>query len=242
MTTQELIDFYKSLLAYDLDSQHGASPSDANVVADLNRALRWISNKIGIYKPSLTLSLATDTGDDYPLFDLTNGTCVSSVVVELFNVTIDGIPLAAPLATAGFRQGLWTLGELNDYYPYWRTSGEGVPVRAVWLNARHLMLWPKPTAAIKASTNHQVGARVLAADLSASALSGVPEIPNNCHEAIAYFAAANTGLATASEPEQINRLNSYKAQAEQVILDTARESNGSFSNQTINRNINNIIF
>ena len=93
-----------------------------------------------------------------------------------------------------------------------------------------------------ASTNHQIMARVLASDLAAGTPDGIPEIPNNCHEAIAYLAAANTGLATASEAEQINRLNSYRAQAEQLIVDTARESMSSFYDRTVNQNINNVIF
>lgn len=227
MTTQELIDLYKLLTDYDLD-QRGGNTNSA-IVLVLNEALRNIAKSMTIIDPLLALNLNNDDGGAYPKYHLANATATTKQVLELYTVTINGFTLLSPDRT---RPGTWTFPEFEACYPSWMAATASTPVVGVWMNAAELLIWPPPSAEIKASTKNYICAKVLPPNLSAAALSASPAIPTVAHEAIAYEAAWISASATASEKEQLLRIEMFKDRVNKLVTDAARETSSSFFNST----------
>jgi hypothetical protein len=131
-----------------------------------------------------------------------------------------------PLYTAdGRAQGLWALDELENYVPQWRTDDAGETRRAVHIGTK-LLLNPKPTQALVDAGNNFLSALILAPTLSASGLAVEPQIPEELHECLAYFAAVRSAMPYVTEQEGWARLKAYQESWQGVVEEVRRENLG----------------
>lgn len=200
MTYAQMQTQLADLLQYDLDNYQGASPSATDVAEILNRAARFISKQIYQYDPSISLTTTIDDGD----MD-TFGSAFGKDVLEVKRVIINGVPLKA----ADGSIGMWTLQEVERSYPQWRTATNGLPRVAFQVN-RTLYLYPKPAAAY---SNSYVAGQYLCATLSGSDTALSYDLPDELHPAVVEMAAVYAANPTVSEPEGLQRLERFAANA-----------------------------
>lgn len=200
MTLAELRTRTRNFLLYDLDSFYGASPSDADLDESINWAIRSLGRRLFLYDPKIAFTV-TGTGT----YDIESSS-FSRTCLFVDKVIING----TILRDFYNRFGLYTLDQLDARYPSWRTT-TGTPTAAA-LSSQLLFLYPAPTAPISGCF---VSAQYLPASLSSSGQT--PDIPLELHEAIAFLAAFNQALPTATEQEQYERLKAYKSETFELI-------------------------
>lgn len=198
MQLSELRTLLGELQQLDLDNQAGASPSTSALDAQLNRAMRWLAEVTHCcYDNNVSLTLVDGTAK-YSI------QATSPKMLEIDRVTIDGIPLKG---VDGY-EGLWTLGELTAYHPFYASYTNGRPTVAYMLDELYLAFSPTPDAAAAALTCKLAGP-IIPATLTNNA--DEPAIPVQYHEHLAYIAAAFSSEPLLSEAESWTRVQAYNA-------------------------------
>jgi hypothetical protein len=216
MTTAQLITRVGQYLAYDLDSFYGASPTDAQVVATLNEALREIAKAAFLVEPSIALTMVDGTST----YSLRSTSTVAKKVDQVLRVAINHYPLKT---YDGKRRGLWTFTDLEEYAPNWRDADNGTPRAAVQMGDK-LILYPPPTATVVSDGNNYVTGTKLPADLSENATSASPDIPEELHEPLAKLAAAKSADPNATEGHQDARIARLYQQAMGAANEVGRQN------------------
>lgn len=203
-----------------LDNYDGTSATASQKTAQINWAIRELGRRMHLYDPrivfTLTSPIASTNGAMFNLRD-TAGT-VSRKVWKVLGVVIDNNTLRSYAGT----QGLWALDQLNRVNPAWRTEPTGTPTRAVQLSRTRLLLSPPPSGAF---SNNFIAGYYIPASLVNSTDDGVePDIPEELHECLAYFAAQKVAMPTATEQEQWTRLGAYKAEWEEMVNEIALQN------------------
>jgi hypothetical protein len=196
------------MVQMDLDmllSSTPESPNDADWLAVINQALRFISRRVLLFNPAVSLTL-TAGGKFYNLRDISTPT-VGQRVLQPVSVSINGAVLRDRFSR---NPGLWSFEELQAQYPSYLTAGEGTPSLAVWLgnnDAYNLILYPAPSSVVVTAGQNWISGLVLPADLALD--TDVPGIPEECHEAVAALAAVYASLPGVTEQEAWQRVQAY---------------------------------
>lgn len=206
MITSELIQMVKDHTQYDLDNSAGTAPTDAQIVAQINWAQRAIARIVEPFDPSITLTLTGSTAT----YNLRSLTVVSKKVIRIARVMINGVWL---MTRSGRDPGLWSLDEIEQYAPTWRTDGTGTPTKAVQYDTT-LLLHQSPSGVF---ANNYIAGVYFPADLSSSSLSGVPDLEEELHEALAMTAAIYAADPMVSEAEGLSRLARFNGRAAEAI-------------------------
>lgn len=207
------------LQAYNLDNYKGPNPSDADLTAQLNWALRLVSRRVCLWDPAVIFTLKASQATCR--YDTVTGANARFAyrIVRPHLVVIAGDTLYGP---TGY-PGLWTMGEMDHLSPSWRSEGDGVPCRAIAL-PNHLRIWPAPDAATVAAGNSWVSAQILAPDLSATDDAAVPMLPEVLHEPLAMVAAFKSALPVASDASAWTMLKAFSQDAWAVVEEVRREN------------------
>lgn len=221
MTLQQLIDLKISFQQLDLDDRDGTAPTTAQQVASVNWAIRAISRLIFQYDPSIAFTPIADQ-DGYDL----RGTAFSRKILRPYLVVINGNPLRT---ANGDDYGFWTLTEFEKIAPGWRTLTSGIPFRAAYQGTR-LWLNPKPTADVVTAAGCYVAGQYMAADMTVSDLALSPDIPEELHECLAFFAAAKASLPFLTEQEAWQRAQAINAEWQDLVGQVRRENIGQIQN------------
>lgn len=217
VTLTSILDLRTRNLAFDLDSAYGESETLQQQVDSVNWAIRAISARIFQYDPKITLTLTAGMAD----YNLRDTAVVSRKIIRPFSVCINGSML---WDASRNDYGMWTLAELERRNPSWRTDTSSIPTKAVYYGGNRLLLHPTPTADVVSAGNNFISGQYLAANLTTSDGSNSPDIPEELHEAIAYYAAAHSALPNLSENEAWQRVSAYNAEW-QSSADTIRREN-----------------
>jgi len=226
MTTQQLIERFRKLTSYDLDPFVGLEGTDEEVVGLLNEAMVEIAVAAYLVDPAVSLTVTPGTGS-YSL----EGSAFGWRIVEPISVVAGGRRLQSAVGTGWSDQapGLWTIGELNRFYPTWPTDAAGQVARAVWAGDR-LILHPAPAGVV----NVTVEAQILPPALSADELDAEPELPVRLHPAIAMRAVYNGCLINAQSSDQFSRLQTQVSEAMGLAMDIGRRNRASrFGSPTV---------
>ncbi len=197
--------------AFDLDNFLGEDPSEADFDALINWSIRAVSDYTRCnydHKIVLTLVAGTHVTD---CRDITTP-AVSRKVLEPRLVTINSGFLRNPRG----ERGLWTLSELEANYPGYQTYDNGKSARAIWLPNNQLLLSAPPSSVVVSDGNNFISGWYLAADIATSD-TALPDIPEELHEVLVYFAAFHASLPSVSEQEGWARLKSYNAEYEALV-------------------------
>lgn len=213
MTLSELQTLLGQLTAMDLDNFAGESPSSSDTRAQLNAALRWVSRYIHLFNPKVTLTLTAGT-QIYNIQDVTTP-IVSHRCIRPLTCMINGARLYGEDRRS---YGMWNYGAFIQAFPTWETVDDAAPFVALLYQEGKLILHPTPVAATVSAGNNFLASYVLAADLSAS--GDVPDIPVDCHEAIACLAAVWASDPQIAEDEALQRVGRYNARAYEALQDT----------------------
>jgi hypothetical protein len=202
MDLTDLQTLQSELLSGDLDNFAGETPSGSAQTLQINWALRYISRRLVLvgYQIGLTL-IASQI--NYDIEDVTTPV-VTQRVIQPFHVVINGVPLSDRFARDF---GLWSLSELQRQYPTYRGDASGTPKLACWLGrngARGLLIYPAPSAGVVSGGHNYIAGQCEAPDLVNG--TDVPQIPYDCHEAVAALAAIYAAIPTISAVEAWSRL------------------------------------
>lgn len=216
-----------------LDNYVAASPSPTELTAQVNWGVRHFARKLHLFDPriSLTLNSVASTNDTiYNIRDTVGLSAgpytvetpstpvVSKRVVKPYVVFIDG----QPLLDWNGSPGLWSLSQLEERYPTWRTGTTGTVAIAVYLGNGRLLLYPPPSAA---GSNHFISGTYLPADLVVTTDDAKsPDLPDELHEALAYFVAQHVAMPTVTEGEAWTRLKAYNAEWFELVSEIATEN------------------
>ena len=205
MVLSELRALLTDLLAYDLDNYQGESPSDVELNAQINWALRALSKELFLFDPKVDFKLTTGE----PRYRLDSRKVVSKRVVRPLYVTIDGNKLWNAQSDG---YGMWGWEEFIGQHPTWEAATNGTPTKAVSYGAREIIIHIPPTATIAAQADNYIAGQVLANDLTGIGVLDDPSdqgIPAEVHESIAYLAAIYAATPNVTEQEGYARLAAY---------------------------------
>lgn len=196
MTLTQLIARFKSLASYDLDVV-GETLSDLEITDYLNQAqaelakrARWFSNKI-------SFSSAANQG----VYGLRSG-AFDVPLIQITLVILDKNPLKQ-----------LSMESLERRFPSWRTDPPGTPEYSVLPNGSELILYPTP---LVATENNYVAGYCLPVPLSLDTPGVGSTLPEEIHTYIASLAVVLAAEPMATEPQQLNRLSSLRANAYQL--------------------------
>lgn len=220
MTVTQLVQMMSDLASFDLDNfsmSAAGTITDANAVAQLNKAQTRISLRIGMFDHSVVTTLVDGTAR----YLATNTNVFAKGIIKPTYVVINGNPLLRADRTDF---GMWTVSEYQREVNAFRsvTATTGVPRLAAW-DGTNITLYPTPNAAVVSTGNNYVAGTIFAADLSSSAMSATPDLPTKLHEALAVKATVWGALATTSQSEGWKRLQALDADAEEAIQEAAKE-------------------
>lgn len=209
MILSEMITMLASLLSVDLDNRNAdaaGAVTSAQATADINWAIRFVSQRIYQFDPSITFTLTANT----PNYNLETTTIFGKKILEARRVIINGNQL---YTCDGRKYGMWTLAEVERENATWRSDAAGTPSKAFQVGTT-LWLHQKPTTAVAAAGSCYVAGQYLAADLSSSTdQSNSPDIPVVLHEAVVRIAAVYAADPTATESEALARIQRYEGRA-----------------------------
>lgn len=224
MDLSELRTYLTDLLSFDLDNVKAESPTDAQLDAQINEALRVISKAAWLFDPKVVLTLKLDTF----IYNLQDLATVERTVVRPFQATINENKLWNKVQDA---YGMWSWGEFVSQHPTWEDDTAGTPTKAVLYGSRRMIVHLAPTAAVVSAGENYVAGQVLAKALVA-ANDEPDEIPVEAHEAIAHLAAYRAAMPSASAAEAWNRLDRYNRDWREVIKEVRNENRRIFLSGT----------
>lgn len=194
------------LLSFDLDNVKGETPSDAQLDAQINEALRFCSREIFLFDPLVKFKLRKDKA----VYNLHDPAIVKKKVVRPFTVTVNGNKLYNARRDDW---GTWAYDEFIDDHHTWEDASSGTPTKAVLYGSASLILHLPPTAAIAASAKNYIAGTVLARDLVSDDDDPTRDsIPTELHEAVVFRAAWKAALPNVSEAEGWRRMAEYKSE------------------------------
>jgi hypothetical protein len=209
VTVADLIAEVRALCAYDLDLYHtvaggGVPATDDQIVLSLNKAQQRIGLIAKCYSPVIALTLSSST---FGIYDLRDPTIAANPVIDVEDVIINGVMLRNRAVTS---YGPWSVTELEQDYPGWRTDAVGTPTKFALLREAQIVLHPNPDPATIANNGqHFVKGTYLPADFSASNQTAVPDLPLELHEWIAKLAAAIEAGPVVTEQSQMVKVQSW---------------------------------
>ena len=177
----------------------GNEIEEAEGLTDLiDRAVTWWAKlTYCCYEPSTSfvLTIGTDTysGRDRSIF--------GARILKPRTVVINSSIL---YRRDGKNYGLWTMEELQRYYPSWRTAADAQSSIAIWLPTNKLMLYPPPDAAYT-GLNFVEGWVIPDTLTEADDTEELP-VPEEDHSAIVRLALAFGSLSNVSEGEAWQRI------------------------------------
>lgn len=189
MTRAELRTLLGQLLATDNDNY--ADGDTATINGQINRALRYASRHIRPRFGKVTLTVSTND-QDIPLLNTSKFARRMLSVDRIFKS--DGTPIE-----------LWPMQRFEDG-TNWRFATAGTPQMATITEG--LVRFDRPWSG---NATLYVAGHGYYADLTDDA--HIPELPDTCHEAIAYLAALLAAEPSVTEATAMNRLQMYNARS-----------------------------
>jgi len=183
-----------------LDHYEADSPTNAQLNASLNWAQRNIGKRIHLFDPKITFTLVASQAK-YDIRDVKTPV-VSRKVLIPHVVTLGG----NPLYQYDGKVGVWSIGELARCRPTYLTESAGTVSIAAFFD-RYIYLSPAPSAV---GSNNFISGTYIPADMSND--TDEPDIPEELHECLAYYAAVHAALPSATETEQWQRIQAYNAE------------------------------
>lgn len=216
MTLTELRTALQNALVY-LDNSI-IEPTGPQLTDQINHAIREVGRRLYLYDARITLTLsspiASTNSAQFDLRDTAN--TVSRKVLEPHVVWIGGYPLK----DYEDKPGLLSLSQLNTMRPKWPTESSSTTNRAVYLGHGVLLLSPPPSSA---GSNNFISGTYLPADMTHGSDDGnEPDIPEELHEYLAWFAAADAAEPASTTPEQLSIINRYLGRANALIEEIAQ--------------------
>jgi hypothetical protein len=163
MTTYDLIQLYKALTAYDLDSMYGETPTDGQVVSLLNWGQRVLSRRLYLWDPAVSFTAQANSYGPYLLDNsgaAPNNPAFGHRIVKIGIVRFNGISIY----DWNMQPGNWALQQFERDQPDWQKAPSSIPSRIVTI-PNGLLLWPPP---LSVAGTHTISAQVLADDLTAN--------------------------------------------------------------------------
>ena len=231
MTLDDLIDL-KNDYEQTLGNYRGI-PTDEESTAQLNHALRIFGTKLSMLDPKVTVTLASGV----MFYDLHDTTVFSRRVLKPESLIINGriLPSADGRSTS-----LWSLQELEQRYPAWRTTGAGTPILGAWYGNRRLIVWPAPSQAVIDAGNNYLSGQYIPGSVTASGtydpqgfnanhLDSTPDLDTTLHEPLAFLAAVLSSVPVASEQVAWSRMSQYNALWTDAVDKIARDNTNAIS-------------
>jgi len=206
MTVTQLIARFKSLASYDLDLV-GEIRSDLEIVDYLNQAHSELARRTRSFSNKISLTLVANQG----IYGLRSG-AFGVPLIQVTHVVLDTKPL---------RQ--LAMESLDTQFPTWRTDAPGPPEYWTLANGTELIIYPAP---LTATSNNFVSGYTLPLAFNVGNPGLEATSPPELHPHIAGLAVALAAEPMATEPQQINRLGSLRANAYQQA-ETVRAENES---------------
>lgn len=226
----------------DLTAKTG-SYRGATENADSAEALDWafklLAQKCSFFDPAVTFTPVLNQAT-YRLNDLT---VFGRKIVEPLTLIINGNPCSD---ASGRRAGLYSIQELNELFPQWRTASASTSSVAVAYGSNTLMVYPKPSQSVLDAGNNFVEATIVPGWIKAngtyvaSGASGLysggvwdttasPDLADEFHEALAVMAAVKLGKPVVDSDAAWNTLNAYSAELTTQVDDLARRNRAAMS-------------
>lgn len=204
MNFSELKALTLKLLAYDLDGYDGASPSDSQVYAVLNWALRSIGLSIYLYE-EVEFTLANGVRQ----ISLDDTTTFGKAIITVDQVMVEG----AYLRDFTRRVGMWRTDQFTRWYRDASTVASDLPVAVTVMGNSLSFNCPS-------DDNYECSlwGRVFPAPIVASSHESPDDIPTHLHEAIAYIAAVKWAMPNATVDDQYRRLQTYSGEAIDILV------------------------
>ena len=204
-----------------LDNYRGDSPTAAELVAQINWGIRVFARRWHLLDNRITFTIsnpiASTNGAKFNIRDTTTPV-VSKRVVLPYVVYIGG----QPLYDWNGNPGLWSISQLDQRVSGWQTESSNTPYRAAYLGNGKLLLSPPPATA---GSNNFIAGTYLPADLTNGTDDAAsPDLPDELHEALAYFVAQHVALPTATEQEQWEKLKVYNQEWMSLVTEIATEN------------------
>jgi hypothetical protein len=222
---------------FQLDNYVSAAPTDAELTAQVNWAIRLFSKRTFCnFDPEITFTLTADTAL-YDCRDVSAPAVVSRKVLLPLFVTINGTVLRD---FSGRAPGLWSFNQLLRTNPMYQTEDSGRPTRAVWLPGNKMLLSAPPDAGVVSDGDNYIAGAYLAADMAnGTDDSNSPDIPEEYHEILAYLAAVKAGMPRATEESAWRAISTYDAEAWREISAMAEDNHNRLMGKTTGRGADN---
>lgn len=214
MTLSELRTALQNALAY-LDNSV-VDPTGPQLTDQINHAIREVGRRLYLYDARITLDLSSPiTNTNSAQFDMRDTDVVSRKVIEPHVVWISEYALRDYEG----KPGMLALNQLNTLRPKWPTESSGTTSYAVNLGNGRLLLSPPPAGT---ETNCFISGTYMPADMvHGEDDAEEPDIPEELHEYLAWFAAADAAEPTTTTPDQISIINRYLGRANALIDEIA---------------------
>jgi len=204
-----------------LDNYRGDSPTAAELTAQINWGIRIFARKLHLFDNRITFTIsnpiASTNGAKFNIRDTTTPV-VSKRVLKPYVVYIGG----QPLNDWNGRPGLWSISQLDQDNSGWQTESSNTPRKACYLGNGKLLLSPPPSAA---GSNNFIAGTYLPTDLiNSTDDANSPDLPDELHEALAYFVAQHVALPTTTEEEQWLKLKTYNGEWMELVSEIASEN------------------
>lgn len=201
----------------------GVAPTAPEQTAQINWAIRRLAKFCRLYDPRITFNiyptaLVNTNGAQYNIRDAP-GT-VSKKVAKPLVVYISGEPL---LDWKG-DPGLYSVTQLQNWRKTYLTEASNTSTIAAYAGGGRLILSPPPTSA---GSNNFIAGLYLPADLrNGTDDDAYPDmgIVEELHECIAYMAALQAAIPTATESEQWQRIAAYRAEWMEAALEVRSDN------------------
>lgn len=216
-----------------LDNYRGDSPTAAELTAQTNWGIRVFARKLNLFDPRIAFTLNPVTSSNSAKFYIRDTVglaagpytattpatpVVAKRVIKPYGVYISG----KPLYDWNGNVGLWSLSQLENDVPSWRTENAGTATKAVYVGNGMLLLSAPPSAV---GSNNFISGTYIPTDLiNSTDDANSPDLPDELHEALAYFVAQHAGMPTATEQEQWSKLAAYKGEWMDLVNEIAMEN------------------
>ena len=225
MTPTDLIDEYLSMMKTVLESPY-ESEDTAQLLKQYNRAQDTLCKWINLFDPLVTLGVKAATRN-LDLYQSNTSTKPFSTfrMWKPRYLVLSGTTMRNPSGAAGF----WTMNHFKHKFPDWWDTGvysDGVVERVVFINARKIILHPRPSSTEEAETDHYAAGFVLASkigeknDMGTELTFADEEVQN----VIPYVMSIQATHSTASEKDQLNVLQNMSGELARVVQDVGEEN------------------
>lgn len=195
------LDLYKGL---DVDSEGNAVVEAEGLTDLISRACVWWAKLTYCnYEPSVSMVLTVSTSE----YDGRDRTIFGARILKPRVVVVNDAPL---YRADGRDHGLWTMGELQHYFPTWRLAGTDTPTVAIWLPSNTLKLWATPDAAYTGKNFVEAWTIPDELTIATDENSELP-VPEEDHMSVLRLAMAFGAMPGASEPAAWQRIAGHDA-------------------------------